>query len=838
MIHTCNYNFEATKEYETIFSNYSFELSNFQKHAIKNIRDGKHVLITAHTGSGKTLPVEYAIEYFHKKGKKVVYTAPIKALSNQKFYEFTKLFPHISFGLLTGDIKTNPEADVLIMTTEILRNTLFQKKLVQEQKTNIPLNFDMDIDNELGCVIFDEIHYINDADRGKVWEETIMMLPKHVQMLMLSATLDKQENFAKWIANIKETEVIITSTNHRVVPLRHYSFVTCPSSTLKNNNDKVLVEKFNKIINKPMILTSTNTEFDDNVYHSANSLINYLKTNKIFVKKSFVLNEIINHLKKNNMLPAICFIFSRKGVEQCANEITTSLFDKDDTTPSIIYNECQSILMKLPNYKEYINLPEYKNLIKILKKGIAIHHSGIMPIFREMVEILFSKGYIKLLFATETFAVGINMPTKTVIFTALNKFDGSYNRELLSHEYTQMAGRAGRRGLDSVGHVIHLNNIFPMPTITDYKFMLSGKPQTLVSKFKIHYNLILNLINSKNNSQEEISKMELDKIVANKLTSFVDKSMIQNEIMKEYNSTKELYEQAKNNLEKYKTLLDCAKTPIDIITNYIDLQNKLVSSKNKQRKRYSIEIQSIKDCNKELEKDIETYNTYHEQIHAVEKFDKLLLNIQNYTYETINMLMSILSENNFIESDDSNISLTPAGFNATQVQEFHSLVSSEIIVKTDYFKDYSVNQLCGLFSCFSNINVGDEDKYHYTSLKDLNLKTLIYQLDCLYNKYLDIETNYQLDTGCEYQLCFDIINFVIEWCDAENEIQCKVILQKLAEKNIFLGEFVKALLKINNVANELEKIAEMNNKIDLLQKLREIPSKTLKFVATNQSLYV
>lgn len=838
MIHTCDYQFETNEEYKNIFSKYLFELSNFQKHAIKNIRDGKHVLITAHTGSGKTLPAEYAIEHFHGKKKKIVYTAPIKALSNQKFHEFTKLYPHISFGLLTGDIKTNPEADVLIMTTEILRNTLFQKKLIQKQDTNISLNFDMDIDNELACVIFDEIHYINDIHRGKVWEETIMMLPNHVQMLMLSATLDKEENFAKWIANIKEKEVIITSTNERVVPLKHYSFVTCPSSTFENITNKAIVKKYIDIISKPIILKSNNNEFDDNAYHSANSLINYLKNNKIYVKKSFVLNEVVNHLKKNNMLPAISFIFSRKGVEQSANEITTSFFHKDDTTPSIIYNECQAILRKLPNYKEYINLPEYRDLIKILKKGIAIHHSGIIPIFREMVEILFSKGYIKLLFATETFAVGINMPTKTVIFTSLNKFDGSYNRELLSHEYTQMAGRAGRRGLDTVGHVIHLNNIFPIPTITDYKFMLCGKPQTLVSKFKIHYNLILNLINSKNISKQEISKLELDQIVANKLNSFVDKSMIQNEIMKEYNHTKEQYEQAKNNLEKYKTLIDCIKTPITIITKYIDLKSKFTTSKNKQRKKYLIEMQSIKDCNKELEKDIETYNTYHNQIHAVEKFDKLLINIQNYTYETINMLMSILSENNFIESDEYSIYLTNAGLNATQVQEFHSLVSSEIIAKTDYFKDYSVNELCGLFSCFSNIKVGDEDKYHYTSLKDTNLKNLIYQLDCLYNKYLDIETNYQLDTGCEYQLSFDIINYVIQWCDAENETQCKVVLQKLAQKNIFLGEFVKALLKINNIANELEKIAELNNKIDLLQKLREIPCKTLKFVATNQSLYV
>ena len=842
MITICEDEFDCNEEYKQLFSNYSFELSNFQKHAIKNIRDGKHVLITAHTGSGKTLPAEYAIDYFTKKGKKLVYTAPIKALSNQKFYEFTNLFPHISFGLLTGDIKTNPEADVLIMTTEILRNTLFQKKLVEEQKTNIPLNFDMDIDNELGCVIFDEIHYINDADRGKVWEETIMMLPKHVQMLMLSATLDKQENFAKWISGIKGTEVCITPTNHRVVPLKHYSFVTCPESTLKNNKDKELVEKFNKIINNPVLLKSSDSEFSDSVYYSANSLINYFKTNNIFVKKSFILNEVVRHLKANNMLPAICFIFSRKGVEQSASEITTSLFDKDDNTPSLIVNECQSILMKLPNYREYINLPEYINLIKILKKGIAIHHSGIMPIFREMVEILFSKGYIKLLFATETFAVGINMPTKTVIFTALNKFDGSYNRDLMSHEYTQMAGRAGRRGLDTVGHVIHLNNLFPMPTMSDYKFILSGKPQTLVSKFKIHYNLILNLINSKIQSDDKetdtVSSQEIDKLITNKLTGFVDKSMIQNEIMKEYNATKEQYEQTKVNIDKYKTMLDCCKTPLKEITDYIDIEYKHSTSKNKMKKRLSLQLQTIKDCNVNLEEDINTYKTYQEQLFALTKFEKLLVNIQNYTYETINMLMTILNEHKFIEYDNSLIKLTDAGINATQVQEFHSLVSAEIIQKTNYLDKYSVKQLCAFFSCFSNIMVSDEDKYHYTSLEDPELKSLVGDLENLYNKYFDIETSYQLDTGCEYHLCFDILVYVMEWCDADSERQCKIILQKLAEKNIFLGEFVKALLKINNTANELEKIAEMNNKITLLQKLREIPAKTLKFVATNQSLYV
>ena len=174
--------------------NYSFELDHFQKYAIKSINENKHVLITAHTGSGKTLPAEYAIEKFCKQGKKVIYTAPIKSLSNQKFNEFTQKFPNISFGILTGDIKFNPEADCLIMTKEILRNTLFQQNSVNNDSSL--LNFSINMKEELGCIIFDEVHYINDEHRGKVWEESIMLIPNNVLMVMLSATIDKVEVFA------------------------------------------------------------------------------------------------------------------------------------------------------------------------------------------------------------------------------------------------------------------------------------------------------------------------------------------------------------------------------------------------------------------------------------------------------------------------------------------------------------------------------------------------------------------------------------------------------------------------------------------------------------------
>ena len=175
----------------------NFQLSEFQIKANEAIENGNHVLITAHTGSGKTLPAEYAIKYFTERGKKVIYTAPIKALSNQKFAEFSKKFPKLSVGIMTGDNKHNPGADVIIMTTEILQNNLFKTN------SNAYLKIDMDIETELGCVIFDEVHYIDDGERGTVWEQCIILLPNHVQMIMLSATIGEKERFASWIENIK-----------------------------------------------------------------------------------------------------------------------------------------------------------------------------------------------------------------------------------------------------------------------------------------------------------------------------------------------------------------------------------------------------------------------------------------------------------------------------------------------------------------------------------------------------------------------------------------------------------------------------------------------------------
>ena len=372
------------KEYETtdpilnqVFKKWTFELSDFQKHAIDGIYNEKHVLITAHTASGKTLPAEFAIEHFIKNGKKVIYTAPIKALSNQKFRDFQNKFPDIDFGILTGDIKFNPEAQVLIMTTEILRNTLFQKQMIENdiiKEDQIELHFEMDIRKELGCVIFDEVHYINDANRGKVWEETIIMLPKTVLMVMLSATIDKPDKFASWVEKQSEREVILCPTDKRVVPLTHNAFFTCPKSiyeTLPLNIKNIIDD--DGFYEQTVLLKAQNKQFNDAKYHRLLKVMKHFKLNNIRVNDTFVLNQIVRYLKEKKLIPAICFVFSRKQVEIMASKISTNLFDKDSKKPSIVEAECKKIIMKLPNYKEYLTLPMFNTIIRLLQKGIAIH---------------------------------------------------------------------------------------------------------------------------------------------------------------------------------------------------------------------------------------------------------------------------------------------------------------------------------------------------------------------------------------------------------------------------------------------------------------------------------
>lgn len=842
MVFHCNSSFEEQEfynNYKLYFNQYPYPLSNFQKWAIYSIVTGNHTLVTAHTGSGKTLPAEFAIEYFKKTNKKVIYTGPIKALCNQKYYDFKKKYPHISFGILTGDVKDNPEADVLIMTTEILRNTLFSKMISNDnKKNNMTLHFEMDFENELAAVVFDEVHYIGDVDRGSVWEQSILLLPPQVQLIMLSATIEKPEVFANWVEkeknkhydNIQKT-LYMATTNTRVVPLTHYGWVSCNKSYHKYVKNTPYEQKFKENMNKPIVLAETNGTFDDKNYYKINDLTDYMYKNKMPVKRNFVLNELIRYLYQNNMLPAICFIFSRKNVELWAQDICVSLYEADDKTPSIIEKECEMILIsKLKNYKEYMEMDEYKNLITLLRKGIAIHHAGVMPILREMVELLFEKGYIKLLFATETFAVGINMPTKTVIFTSLTKYNGNTMRLILPHEYTQMAGRAGRRGIDTVGHVIHCNNIFEMPSFNEYKKMLTGSPKMLTSQFKLSFNLLLNIIASNN---------DIDNFDFKLLKNFIDKSFMQNDIIKEVNSYNNTITDINSQIDLCREKLSVIfekKTNEKTLIKYDEVLQALKLSSNKQRKKLSKEICDIEELNQYIKQDIITYNELKKLSSNLKDNEYYKECAINYTENTIQLLCKLLIDNNFITNE---YKLHDKAIIAMQLQEVHSMALSDLYSMYNGFNSLSTIDIIKIFSCFTNIRLSDELKKHKPNCNNNYLDKICNELSNKLHYYYDMEVSNDLNTGMDYNIHFDLIDYIEDWCNATDEITCKNILINIKQNiQIFTGEFVKAILKINNIALEFEKICETLNNVQLLNKIRTIPNLTLKYIATNQSLYI
>jgi antiviral helicase SKI2 len=460
-----------------------YEPDRFQKFAIEAIEAGENVLVTAKTGSGKTFVGEYQIAKSLSRGGRIFYTTPIKSLSNQKFHDLKKLFPEASVGIMTGDIKFRPDAQIIVMTTEILRNLLFKRGTATEK---IGVTALMSLDG-LDAVVFDEVHYINDQDRGHVWEETLIMLPPTVKLILLSATLSSPYGFARWLGESKKVRVWLISTLWRAVPLEH-----CVLSD-----------------GRPLVIYDSKEQFHDGVYRdwvggkSAALLAHDKFKEKVYQAKrggaeggiagkarpkafEHQLNECLSYLDSHGNLPAIFFVFSRAGCEKLADKITGNFLDSSDSAAvAHIWD------FHLSRFKDSLEKsPQYHTLRGLAMRGIAFHHSGLLPFLKEILEVLFSKGLVKVLMATETFAVGINMPTKTVVFTALEKFTDGSIRPLRSAEYIQMAGRAGRRGKDDRGLVIYLPQREPADPDEVWQ-ILTGRAATFGSRMNFHYDFVL-----------------------------------------------------------------------------------------------------------------------------------------------------------------------------------------------------------------------------------------------------------------------------------------------------------------------------------------------------------
>ena len=451
---------------------YPFELDTFQQQSVLYLERQESVLVSAHTSAGKTVVAEYAIAMAKRDGQRVVYTSPLKALSNQKYRELKEEFSDV--GLMTGDTVINPNASCLVMTTEVLRSMLYKGG---------------EVTREVGWVIYDEIHYMRDKERGVVWEESIVLLPDTVKYVFLSATIPNAREFSEWVCKVHNIPCHIVYTDFRPTPLEHYIYpsggegiflIVDRTSTFKEENFLKAISIANEK-GAEVAQARTAARKASEMAGGDGSQAKLAQNTDVF--------KIIKMIVDRNYDPVIVFAFNKGECESFANALhKVDLCDENekDMIDAIYWNAMDALS------ESDKKLPQVASMPNLLRRGLGVHHSGLLPILKEVIEILFQEGLIKVLFATETMSVGLNMPARTCVFASPRKFDGNGFRWITSGEYTQMSGRAGRRGKDDRGLVVLMvDEKMDAPTAKD---MLRGRSDPLDSAFHVSYATLLNLM--------------------------------------------------------------------------------------------------------------------------------------------------------------------------------------------------------------------------------------------------------------------------------------------------------------------------------------------------------
>nr|UXY87826.1 RNA helicase ATP-dependent, SK12/DOB1 protein [Cryptomonas curvata] len=558
----------------------------------------ENALIAAHTSSGKTVIAEYTIANAFYLGKKIIYTSPIKALSNQKFRDFSNLFSKI--GLMTGDMTVNPTADCVVMTTEILRTLLYENLLIK---------------NEIEWIIFDETHYIKDRERGYIWEEILILLPRHIRIICLSATIPNTREFAEWIADIKKSTINVIQTSKRPVVLQHYIFSRFnPGLHLVTDNKGFFIQKkYWEIFNK--------NKSEKKKYVKKFNLKDEIKkiTEKIFQIGYWPI--IIFSFGKQQCFHLLFSLRKQKLCEQYEIKIIRTFFKKCFTSLS-------------DKIKNFLRL---NYIFYFFKRGLGIHHSGILPLVREITEILFQATLIKVLCATETFSIGLNMPAKAVIFSSTAKFDGQSLRILNKSEFIQMSGRAGRRGIDNKGMVITIIDNFVDKK--EIRAIIQGKTEPVISMFRLNLNTVLKNIRNKktydvtlfSNSffkyQNYLFKIKKKKILIQIKTRIFQLVFPLDEKLYFLTKIWNLYEKFKTYLNKIIFFNNLAKEIFKSKLILYDQTNKSQFYKNIFRKieNLIIVIFSFLENIKSIEKDKLTFRNYSvENINIIYLFMRLI----------------------------------------------------------------------------------------------------------------------------------------------------------------------------------------------------------------------
>ena len=781
-----------------------YEPDRFQKFAIEAIEAGENVLVTAKTGSGKTFVGEYQIAKSLARGGRIFYTTPIKSLTNQKFHDLKKLFPEASVGIMTGDIKFRPDAQIIVMTTEILRNLLFKRGTATEK---IGVGALMSLDG-LDSVVFDEVHYINDPDRGHVWEETLMLLPATVKLILLSATLSSPYGFAEWLGELKKVRVWLISTLWRAVPLEH-----CVLSG-----------------GKPLVIYDAKEHFHDTVYREwfAGKGAALLAHDKFKEKvhqmkkggfegpvagktrpKSFEhqLNECLEYLDTRGCLPAIFFVFSRAGCEKLADKITGNFLDSSDA--AAVANIWD---VHLSRYKESLEKsPQYHSLRTLAMRGIAFHHSGLLPFLKEILEVLFSKGYIKVLMATETFAVGINMPTKTVVFTALEKFTDGSLRPLRSAEYTQMAGRAGRRGKDDRGLVIYLPQRDPAD-LFEVRQILTGRAASFGSRMNFHYDFVLRTKDTR---------------------ALIEMSYWWTLLLKEVQRSKSEVSDAMTTLQQKRSLLtaedmeECQKKE--------ELELRVGTLHNAKKKAAQRELAAWQAEHKESK-----WNPIFERYKAICEASRTVTSLQGVVEQLeqeqevpqIRLRQRVLSEYEYV---DSAFQVTPRGLLASEVNEGHPFLTTELFLRLEgNAAAWSLSELLTILAIF----LGDSPSEDAPPISELSVKGSVRaELARIAD---DARLGYEREKAHGLPDDLDFWTLTTEWVEPVAAwVGGEALLPAVAaEFGIFEGNLQRALMKLMGLVEEFRAMATLRSDIGWLGLLEGAQIVVLRDVVVAESLYL
>lgn len=760
LLKVCPYEYQG-KTNPKLNDIFEFELDHFQKYACDAIDNNENVFITAHTGSGKSVCFEYALNKAIDENTKIVYISPIKALSNQKYHEFKEKHPDLEIGILTGDIKINPDAQLIIITAEIFRNALYrQDREIKEDEYQFNPKL-------VKYVVLDEIHYINDKDRGKVWEEIIMMIPKDISLIMLSATVDSPEKLAGWIAERQNRKTILAGTKTRPVPLNFFLYTDTKLINFCNSTNGWIKDKW-----------------PDFKFVSNFSSIHWI-------------NHSISYLDKNNFLPCIYFILSKREIEDYVTKITGN-FLKHQELISIKDIWRQYIF---PLEKQLEKLDEFYKVKQLVERGIAYHHSSMVPQLKEVIEILYGRGLIKVLLATETFAVGINAPTKTTVFTRLTKYDTNGLRNLYSQEFNQMAGRAGRRGLDKFGNVILLPKFLPKEN--EVKSIIMGNPLNLKSRLNLDYSYFLRMFR-----MVEDKKDFMDFLISQTENSYFEKENI---IVKK--SIKIELDSKRSEIKK----LEYDKTEFE---EYLHLISKINSNDYSQNQIKKMLKKEKNMKNKDIFKKVFTLS---EEINSLE--EKIS---NNYLVKHFNYLKDFLQAENFIKND----LLTKMGLIASEINQINPLVISYLIVN-NCFDEISFHELVAFISLF--LEGKKTDDYVLSELEEeFGQIDLIYQtletMDYYHSVEVELNNSLPYPFSENYHLSYDNYSICYHWANGKTwkELGC----------NMYEGDFVKVILRIHQILRELSKGFELIEKYDLVKMIEDNQDSLIREIVILDSLYL